>query len=58
LKAGIGPGADALPEWMRFEPLPPKNSVFDVPQEEIDEFFNFELSTGGPDISKLDSPYS
>jgi hypothetical protein len=43
---------------MRFEPLPPKNSVFDVPQEEIDEFFNFELSTGGPDISKLDSPYS
>lgn len=41
LKAGIGPGADRLPDWMRTEPLPPKNTVFDVPQEEIDQFFNF-----------------
>jgi aldehyde:ferredoxin oxidoreductase len=41
LKAGIGPGADAVPDWMRIEPLPPTNAVFDVPQEEIDEFFNF-----------------
>ncbi len=57
LKAGIGPGADCLPEWMRLEPLPPKNSVFDVPQEEIDEFFSFDQSIGLQDVSKLDSPY-
>jgi len=41
LKAGIGPGADRLPDWMRTEPLPPTNAVFDVPQEEIDNFFDF-----------------
>jgi aldehyde:ferredoxin oxidoreductase len=36
-KAGIGPGADRLPEWMRKEALPPTNAVFDVPQSEMDE---------------------
>ncbi len=41
LRAGIGPGADGLPEWMRKEPLPPTNAVFDVPQEEIETLFNF-----------------
>jgi aldehyde:ferredoxin oxidoreductase len=41
LKAGIGPGEDGLPEWMKKEPLPPTNAVFDVPQDEIDNFFNF-----------------
>ncbi len=41
LRAGIGPGADSLPDWMRTEPLPPTNSVFDVPQQEMDEMFNF-----------------
>jgi len=41
IKAGIGPSADKLPDWMRTEPLPPVNALFDVPQEEIDEFFNF-----------------
>jgi len=41
IKAGIGPGADSLPEWMRREPLPPTNAVFDVPQEEIDSVLNF-----------------
>jgi aldehyde:ferredoxin oxidoreductase len=41
IKAGIGPGADRLPDWMRTEPLPPTNAVFDVPQEEIGNFFNF-----------------
>jgi aldehyde:ferredoxin oxidoreductase len=39
--AGIGPEADRLPDWMRTEPLPPLNEVFDVPQEEIDDFWNF-----------------
>ena len=41
IKAGIGPSADRLPDWMRTEPLPPTNAVFDVAQEEIDELFNF-----------------
>ena len=41
IKAGISPDADRLPDWMRTEPLPPLNEVFDVPQEEIDDFWNF-----------------
>ena len=41
MKAGIGPGADRLPDWMRTEPLAPTHAVFDVPQEEIDHLFNF-----------------
>ena len=41
LKAGIGPGADRLPEWMGREPLPPTNAVFDVPLEDLDSVFNF-----------------
>ncbi len=41
MKAGIGPGADSVPEWMKTEPLPPTNAVFDVPEEEIAQFFNF-----------------
>jgi aldehyde:ferredoxin oxidoreductase len=41
LAAGIGPGADAMPEFTKTEPLPPTNAVFDVPDEEIQSFFNF-----------------
>ena len=41
LKAGIGSEDDRLPEWMRRETLPPTNEVFDVPQKEIDDFWNF-----------------
>jgi aldehyde:ferredoxin oxidoreductase len=41
LKAGIGPGADRLPEWMKTEPLVPTNAVFDVPDEEMGRVFNF-----------------
>ena len=41
IEAGIAPSADRLPDWMRSEPLPPTNAVFDVSQEEIDQFFNF-----------------
>lgn len=40
-KAGIGPEADGLPEWMRRESLPPTEAVFDVPQADIDSVFNF-----------------
>jgi len=41
IRAGIGPEADRLPDWMTTEPLPPTNEVFDVAQEEIDDFWNF-----------------
>jgi aldehyde:ferredoxin oxidoreductase len=41
IKAGIAPSQDRLPDWMVKEPLPPTNAVFDVPQEELDRFFNF-----------------
>ncbi len=39
--AGIGQGADNLPEFFHNEVLPPHNEVFDVPKEEIDKVFNF-----------------
>lgn len=35
-KAGIDPQRDYLPEFLKTEPLPPKNAVFDVPREEIE----------------------
>lgn len=39
--AGLGPEDDRIPEWMTIEPLPPHNSVFDVPDEELDQIFNW-----------------
>lgn len=39
--AGIGQGADDLPEFFRTEPLPPHGVVFDVAKEEMDKVFNF-----------------
>ena len=41
IKAGLAPGADRLPEFFREEPLPPSNLVFDVPDSEIDSFWDF-----------------
>ncbi len=38
-RAGLGPGTDRLPQWMRETPLPPHNSVFDVPDEELDRIW-------------------
>lgn len=35
-RAGLGPLDDRLPEFMREEPLPPHNSVWDIPDEELD----------------------
>lgn len=45
-RAGISDAADSLPEWMKNEPLPPHQVVFDVPQTEIDEFFDLSKATG------------
>jgi len=39
--AGIGQGADDLPEFLRTEALPPHGVVFDVPKEDLDKVFNF-----------------
>jgi len=41
IAAGIGPEADGLPDWMRREPFPPTNAVFDVSQDEIAKMFSF-----------------
>jgi aldehyde:ferredoxin oxidoreductase len=38
--AGFSAADDRLPEWMTLEPLPPHNSVFDVPVEDLDGMFN------------------
>jgi aldehyde:ferredoxin oxidoreductase len=39
LAAGIGPGQDRLPEFLRSEPLPPNQSVFDVEDDDLDRVF-------------------
>jgi aldehyde:ferredoxin oxidoreductase len=41
LGAGFGYGHDDVPEFIREEPLPPHNTVFDVPMEEMNTFYNF-----------------
>lgn len=41
-RAGFTKSDDRLPEWMKREPLPPHNTVFDVLEEEIDNIFDFE----------------
>ncbi|MBM4341330.1 MAG: aldehyde ferredoxin oxidoreductase [Deltaproteobacteria bacterium] len=40
-KAGISPGADGLPDWMKKEPLPPTDAIFDVSEDDIQNVFNF-----------------
>jgi len=37
--AGIGKEADRMPEFMKTEPLPPHNQIFDVPDEALDSVF-------------------
>jgi aldehyde:ferredoxin oxidoreductase len=37
--AGIGKAADRLPEFMKIEPLPPHNQVFDIPDDALDSVF-------------------
>nr|MBC7245098.1 aldehyde ferredoxin oxidoreductase [Chloroflexota bacterium] len=37
--AGIGKEADRMPEFMKYEPLPPHNQVFDVPDSALDSVF-------------------
>jgi aldehyde:ferredoxin oxidoreductase len=39
--AGLTAADDRIPEWMTLEPLPPTNAVFDVPEEDLDQVFNW-----------------
>lgn len=39
--AGFVSADDRLPEWMTTEALPPHNTVFDVPSEELDTLFDW-----------------
>jgi aldehyde:ferredoxin oxidoreductase len=39
-QAGFTKEDDRLPEWMTLEKLPPLDTVFDVPQEELDSIFD------------------
>lgn len=37
--AGIGKAADRMPEFMKTEPLPPHNQIFDVPDSALDSVY-------------------
>ena len=39
--AGFTSADDRLPEWMTREPVPPNNSVFDVPAEDLDGVYDW-----------------
>jgi aldehyde:ferredoxin oxidoreductase len=38
--AGLGKEHDRMPEFMKYEPLPPHNQVFDVPDSALDSVFD------------------
>lgn len=38
-RAGFTSAHDRIPEWMTTEPLPPNQSVFDVPKSDLDHIF-------------------
>ena len=40
-RAGFTAADDRLPEWMRREPIAPHNAIFDVPDEDLDNIFNW-----------------
>ena len=39
--AGFGPEDNRLPDWMQTEKLPPFDTVFDVPNEQLDSIFDW-----------------
>jgi len=41
LKAGLTAADDRIPEFMKYEPLPPHNAIWDFTNEEIDAFWDF-----------------
>jgi aldehyde:ferredoxin oxidoreductase len=43
--AGVSEKYKQMPEFMREEPLPPNNTVFDIPQEEMEGIWNIPVRT-------------
>jgi len=43
-RAGVSEEFYDIPEFMREEPLPPRNSVFDIPLEEMQRIWDVELA--------------
>jgi len=41
-RAGFTPSDDRLPEWMTQEALAPTGAVFDVPEQDLDDIFDWE----------------
>lgn len=41
--AGVSEKVKSMPEFMREEPLPPNNEVFDIPQEELESIWEIEM---------------
>ncbi|MGB9812124.1 MAG: aldehyde ferredoxin oxidoreductase C-terminal domain-containing protein [Thermovenabulum sp.] len=41
--AGVSEKIKRMPEFMREEPLPPTNAVFDIPQEELESIWDIEM---------------
>ena len=44
-KAGVSERFCRLPEFIREEPLPPNNSVFDIEQEELESIWDVPIKT-------------
>ena len=42
-RAGVSEEFYDLPEFMREEPLPPKNSVFDIPMQELQRIWDVKI---------------
>jgi aldehyde:ferredoxin oxidoreductase len=47
-RAGFTAAHDRLPEFMLKEPLPPNKGVFDIPQADLDRFYDFDLEKPVP----------
>lgn len=44
-RAGVSERYRPIPEFMREEPLPPNNTVFDIPQEELESIWDVPVRT-------------
>ena len=42
-KAGVSDEQCDVPEFMRYEPLPPNNTVYDIPKEQLNEIWSVQL---------------
>ena len=43
LRAGVSEEFYDIPEFMREEPLPPRNSVYDISMEEMQQIWNVQI---------------